>query len=610
MAPPVHSTIVEVSLGAPGALLDHWLGGLVAALAVWILISGVDDLFVLLVFLRARRSPVRIPTDEELEAAARRRIAVFVPCWKEGRVIGEMVSHNIAALRYPRYDFFIGAYPNDAATLDAVRALERRYGNVHLALCPHDGPTSKADCLNWIYQRMLLYEEEQAVRFEIVVIHDAEDLIHPDELHWINYFARDYGMVQVPVLALPTPLREWTHGLYCDDFAHCHTIDLAARQALGGFIPSCGVGTGYRRESLERLARAESNRIFDPASLTEDYENGLRLHGLGCRQLFLPIQMRRGGPVATREYFPRRFREAVRQRSRWVTGITLQAWRRHGWRGGWRQRYWLFRDRKSLVGNPVSVLANLVFLYGAGTWLGARAAGGVWGLGEQVAAPWLWVALTVNAVLQLIHLGARTVSVARIYGWRFACGTPLRLLYGNWLNSVATARAVWSFAAAVWRNQPLVWVKTEHAYPARTALVAEKRSLEEILLGSGYLSAVELLEAKTSAPPGKDLAEHLLEGGWIEEEKLYEALSLQHGLPVERIEPRQVRPEVARSLPARFAQEWRVLPVKVERGSLHLASPDPPTDELHDALRRFTRLEIRVKLVTPANFRRLADTLL
>ncbi len=601
---------MEASLGALPAALDQCVGGLLWPLAAWILISGLDDLFVLLVFLRARRSRTPMPTDEELQAEPPRRIAVFVPCWKEDRVIGDMVSHNIAALRYPRYDIFVGAYPNDPATVKAVRALEGRYANVHLALCPHDGPTSKADCLNWIFQRMLLYEEEQGFRFEIVVIHDAEDLIHSDELHWINYFARDYGMVQVPVLALPTPWAEFTHGLYCDDFAHYHTIDLAARQALGGFIPSCGVGTGYRRESLERLAATESNRIFDPSSLTEDYENGLRLHELGCRQLFVPIQMRRGGPMATREYFPRGFREAVRQRSRWVTGIALQAWQRHGWRGDWRQRYWLFRDRKSLLSNPVSALANLVFFYGVLTWLGTRAAGGAWGLGEQFREPWLWAVLSVNALLQLVHLGARAACVARIYGWRFACGTPLRMLYGNWLNSVATARAVWSYAAAALRKRPLVWVKTEHAYPSRIALMAEKRSLEEILLGSGYLSAAELLEAKASKPPQTGLEEHLVAGGWLEEEELCEVLSLRHGLPVNRIEPWQVRREVARSLPARVAREWRVLPVKVEPGSLHVASPDPPTEELEEKLRRFTRLEIRVQLVTPTNFQRLAETLL
>ena len=37
-------------------------------------------------------------------------------------------------------------------------------------------------------------------------------------------------------------------------------------------MPSSGVGTGYRREALEKLARASSNRIFEPEAL----DRGLR----------------------------------------------------------------------------------------------------------------------------------------------------------------------------------------------------------------------------------------------------------------------------------------------------------------------------------------------
>ena len=40
--------------------------------------------------------------------------------------------------------------------------------------------------------------------------------------------------------------------------------DLRARQVLGGFIPSCGVGTGFKREALEswrpRIRTAFSSR--------------------------------------------------------------------------------------------------------------------------------------------------------------------------------------------------------------------------------------------------------------------------------------------------------------------------------------------------------------
>src|SRR5215472_16158436 len=88
------------------------------------------------------------------------------------------------------------------------------------------------------------------------------------------------------------------------------TKDIPERQFLGGFIPSNGVGTGFSRTALERVAAAYDDRIFEPECLTEDYENGYRIHKLGGRQIFLPIHRLAGGPVATREYFPRTFRAA------------------------------------------------------------------------------------------------------------------------------------------------------------------------------------------------------------------------------------------------------------------------------------------------------------
>jgi adsorption protein B len=91
--------------------------------------------------------------------------------------------------------------------------------------------------------------------------------------------------------------------------------------------------------------------------------------------------------VATREYFPQRFRQAVRQRTRWVIGIALQGWERHGWSGGVAAAYWFWRDRKGLVGNPLSLVGNLVCLYGLATWLGCLLAGQVWGLRQVTFGP-------------------------------------------------------------------------------------------------------------------------------------------------------------------------------------------------------------------------------
>lgn len=594
-------------------LVDHWVALCLGPLAIWVLVSGLDDLTVAAACLGrwivgriAHGKAEQPPDDAALDRVPRKPIAVFIPLWHEHQVIRRMLEHNLAANRYDRVDFFLGAYPNDAATQAAVRLVELEHGNVHLAVCPHNGPTSKADCLNWIYQRMLLFEEQNGVRFEIVATHDAEDLIHPDAFRWMNYFAERYEMVQIPVLALPTPLRELTHGVYCDEFAEFQMRDLPARQFLGGFIPSNGVGTGFSRSALDKLAVAHSNCIFEPECLTEDYENGFRVHRLGCTQLFVGIHKTGGAFVATREYFPRTFRGAVRQRTRWVTGIALQSWERHGWRESSRQLYWFWRDRKGLIGHLVTPLSNLLFLYGAGTWLWSLHAGSAWGLENAARQPWLVDALTVTFGLQLCHMTVRAVASAAIYGWKFALGVPLRTLWGNLINCLATLCAYRDYLGAKLRGRPLVWVKTEHAFPSRAALMAHKRRLGEVLVTSSYLSAEDLDAALASKPPQVRLGEYLVQLGKLTEWELYEALSVQQNIPLGKPAPTAVSRPVTRSFPAEVIRRWKVLPFQIAEGFLCVAGPELPTDSMQEELRRFSSLEIHFRLVTPAEFEELA----
>jgi adsorption protein B len=597
-------------------LASHWFHAVDAGVATWlfpaalaILASGLDDmaLNILCLWTRLHRSRAASNKQTSYRERPEKRIAVFVPLWHEHRVIGGMVDHNVSAINYDNYHFFIGAYPNDEPTLDAVRQLESRFQHVHLAVCPHDGPTSKADCLNWIYQRMLLFEEHHDGEFEIVITHDAEDLIHPESFSLTNAYADDFEMIQIPVLPLRTPFRNILHGMYCDEFAEWQIKDMQARKTMGSFVPSNGVGTGFTRAALEQLACTEHNLIFDPACLTEDYENGLRLHKLGCRQAFVPIARYQGSIVATREFFPHTARSAIRQRTRWITGIALQSWERHGWHGGMAQIYWFWRDRKGLLAHPVGLLSNFLFAYGFATWLFARLSGSPWGLAQQALHPAL---LATTLLIQIIQSGVRMGCVCAVYGKWFALGVLPRTLCANWINTVATMHAVSAYFRARIRHEPLVWLKTEHAYPSRNALVEHKRKLGEILVGSSYIEEAELEIALRTLPAGIRIGEYLVKRGVLSEEDLYEALSLQQSLPAGRLEPHTVTRNVARTLPRQVMREWKVVPIRISAGTLFLASPEIPTDELSNTLRGFTRLEPRFQLVTPGNFAELAEALL
>jgi len=584
---------------------DHAVMWALVPLAIIFLIGGLDDLAIDFMWLWLR---VKLLADKRRgsgsakpSAASQRRIAILVPLWKEHEVISRMLAHNLAAIRYPDYHFFVGAYPNDPETQAAVQAVADRCPTVHLAVCPHDGPTSKADCLNWIYQHIGIYEETERTRFDILVTHDAEDLIHPVELSWINDYATRYDFIQMPVLALKTRFRSLTHGVYCDEFAENHSRDMEVRSRFGCFVPSAGVGTGYRRKALEKLATAAENRIFEPAALTEDYENGLRLHRLGCSQIFVPIVRANGSGsdfVATREFFPQTWAAALKQRTRWVIGISLQGWERLGWKGSAGEIYWLWRDRKGLIGSPLGLAANAVFCYGLLT--------AAWTRSSPAAMRLAFATLG----LQVIRTLVRMTCSARIYGLRFALGVPVRIVYANALNATATGNAILKYTVARVRGRPLRWLKTDHAYPTRAALLAHKRLIGEILVGSGYLTQPAFDRAFATRPEGARIGEHLVRTGALQEADLYQALSLQQGLSVVRLNPGEIPSNVARAFPARVCRGWRVLPYRIAEGGLYIAGPNLPSPQMHAALHGFTSLEIRFCLATPTDYEKASRALL
>ena len=163
----------------------------------------------------------------------------------------------------------------------------------------------------------------------------------------------------------------------------------------------------------------------------------------------------------------------MRQRTRWVMGIALQTWERHGWKGKPGEVYWLWRDRKGLHREPAQPAGQRDFFYGLAT--------GMWHRMTPLSVELCWATFSIHCV----RVAVRMACVARVYGVLFALGVPVRAVYANALNAAATFNAVARYAIARLRHRPLKWLKTDHAYPNRAALLAHKRKLGEILVGSG-----------------------------------------------------------------------------------------------------------------------------
>lgn len=430
------------------------------------LVLGTGDLLVDLIWIgvtvRRRVAPRRERRAESgalAPATASGRLAVFIPAWDEAVVIGDMLRHALETFRHDDYRLYVGCYPNDPATLAAVRAVGDR--RVRLAVGQEPGPTTKADCLNRIWQALLEDEAAGGWRVKAVVLHDAEDVVHPDELRIFDALIERLDLVQLPVLPLVDAGSRWIAGHYIDEFAESHGKELVVREALGAGLPSAGVGCAFSRHVLAAIAADRGGMPFDADSLTEDYELGLRIRARGGRAAFVRLPVDDGrAVVATREYFPCTLNAAVSQKARWVTGIALSGWDRLGWSGGVAERWMRLRDRQFVLAAAFIFAGYLALLL----WILLSAGHVFLGVAPPPLEGLLRALLTINLWMLGWRLTMRFAFVARAYGWREGLRSLPRVLIGNVIAMLAARRAVIRYRAIRRSGRPR-WHKTSHAFP-------------------------------------------------------------------------------------------------------------------------------------------------
>ena len=441
------------------ALWHVALAEAVFVVAMIVAINGVDDAAIDLLWLampRRRRQPERLPENPPGTS-----FAILIPAWDEAAVIDAMLQRTLAVLDWPDYTVFVGLYPNDPATLAAASPIADP--RLQIIIGPRPGPTTKADCLNSLWQALLAEEAISGRHFDAVVLHDAEDVVHGCELAVFAAHLGRHAMVQLPVLPLPDAQSPWISGHYIDEFAQAHGKDLLVRQWLGAAMPSAGVGVAFDRAMLGRIAHSRGGLPFDASSLTEDYELGLGVAAHGGTGT-LVWALADGLPVATAEYFPADLKSAVRQKSRWLTGIALAGWDRLGWRGGIINRWMLLRDRKA----PLMALLTLV-AYGLALLLGLDlalrlgfpAAARLPPVADSTTLALLWL----NWTLLCWRLLVRALFTLRVRGFAEALLATPRAMVGNFINAMAALRAFSRYRAALRSGRALAWDKTRHRFP-------------------------------------------------------------------------------------------------------------------------------------------------
>ena len=308
---------------------------------------------------------------------------------------------------------------------------------------------------------MLEDEATEDILVKAVVLHDAEDVIHSAELPLFDALIETYALVQLPVLPLIDPHSRFVSGHYLDEFTEAHGKELVVRTAIGASLPSAGVGCAIARDALAALTD-ERGAPFDPESLTEDYELGLRTAILGGRQIFARVRDADDKLVAVAEYFPNTVRDAVRQKARWMIGIALDGWDRLGWgqAGDWRDHWMRVRDRRA----PLSVFVLFIAYLALVAWGASLALHALAGDATPAPSAAMMTLLNINAAMLAWRLAMRAWFTGRAYGWWQAFLSLPRALVGNFIALMAARKAMWRYVAAL-RGQRPEWDKTRHRFP-------------------------------------------------------------------------------------------------------------------------------------------------
>lgn len=430
----------------------------------WIAVGLVDELAVDLVWLWLRITG-RIPTERLAagygQAPLTGPLAVFVPAYAEAAVIGTTIAHLLQAWPQAALRLYVGCYRNDPATIAAAIGAAGGDPRLRLVIHPAAGPTTKADCLNRLYAAMEADEQRSNRRFRGIVLHDAEDMVHPAALAAIDHALGTVDFVQLPVRPALIGSSKWIAGHYADEFTESHAKAMVLRGALGLALPAAGVGCGMARDALGKISIDQARRgqagPFSPEALTEDYELGLILSRRGRGSAFLRLRDAAGQLVATSCCFPEDLAGAVRQKARWIHGIAFQGWERLGWSGRPLNLWMALRDRRGPLTALVLTAAYLLL-----------AVDGAIGLGQLVGLPPRPALSDFEQGLLVIGLAGlawraamRAGFVWREYGLVEAVRSLLRLPLANIIAIMAGRRAFMAYVRSL-SGSPIRWEKTEH----------------------------------------------------------------------------------------------------------------------------------------------------
>ena len=373
---------------------------------------------------------------EDFETKDLPNYAVLVAMYKEAEVAPQLIS-SLKKLNWPqtKLKVFLICEEDDTATQLALEAAGLP-PNYRVISAPNYGPRTKPKAL--MYALPL-------VEAEFLVLYDAEDRPHPDQLleafHKFQVAGPKTACIQAP-LEISNRKHSILTALFAFEYGALFRGLLPFLSRFNLFIPLGGTSNHFRLSILREVGG------WDPYNVTEDADLGLRLHRYGYQTKTIDRP--------TLEDAPEELGIWLKQRTRWFKGH-MQTWMislRHpttliseiGWPSFIISQIMLGGIVVSALAHPI-LIASVVFvgaLYAFGTPLSTV-------FSPVAALDFINIALGYSAFMVLGYVSAKDDEKSGI--WKRMLAIP-----SYWvLLSIAAWRALFQIVYA-----PHRWEKTPH----------------------------------------------------------------------------------------------------------------------------------------------------
>lgn len=226
--------------------------------------------------------------------------SVLIALHKEAAIAGQLVR-AMSRLDWPqsRLEVLYVCEADDTQTIEELSAQSLPL-NHRIIKVPAGAPRTKPKALNFALRSCI---------GEFVVIYDAEDRPHPQQLKeaWSKFLKADESLacVQAPLL-VSNAGSSWFARMFAFEYAAHFTGLLPYLAETGVPLPLGGTSNHFRKSALQAVGG------WDPYNVTEDADLGIRFYRFGYRCDVLDLPTLEDGPETLREWFP--------QRTRWQKG--------------------------------------------------------------------------------------------------------------------------------------------------------------------------------------------------------------------------------------------------------------------------------------------------